>query len=329
MNTQNNKKFLALSYHYVRAPEANKRFPRILGNTVVNFISQVKLLKETYEIISPEEAEGLYYPNGSPFKQDRVSLLFTFDDGLSDQYLVAQILNNLGIKAFFFIPTCILTDGLPANPIIIHYCLAKYGIKSFLNTFNEAANRHGVNIAMPVFTKGADVWKTIAEVKKKINYELGPHESRKILTDVYKNSFLHEYPNALEIMHLTEIQIKNIIQMGHSIGSHSHSHVSIASYKLTDMQIEKELIMPRRTLETRFGTRVIAMSYPFGESMNCLSATKLRQITQDYRLVFSIEKKMNTAATSPLELGRYMPTANDTAESICETLAGIVQKNRD
>ena len=52
--------------------------------------------------------------------------------------------------------------------------------------------------------------------------------SRKILLHIYETTLLEKYPNAMEIMHLTKEQISEMYEMGHSIGTHTHSHISVA-----------------------------------------------------------------------------------------------------
>ena len=113
------KSFVALCYHYVK-PERNP-FPRILGIGINEFQKQLEMLKEKYSIISPKDVLEIYHDSGN--LKEQKNILLTFDDGLSDHYEVAKILNKFSIKAIFFIPTCIINKKLPANPMIIHYCI--------------------------------------------------------------------------------------------------------------------------------------------------------------------------------------------------------------
>ena len=320
MNTKNESRFFALSYHYIRPAKEIDRFPRILGNRINDFVDQIKTLGQHYHFVSPEEILQ-FYRNGKELNtKGKIGLLLTFDDGLSEHHNVARILNDLGIKAFFFIPTCIVKDGLPANPNIIHYCLAEYGVGTFLNSFKKAATVLGVQVSIPEYSHGNDPWKTIAEIKRTVKYNLNSTDSRNILLHIYKNLFYRNHPDALEIIHLTKKQIREIIAMDHSIGSHSHSHPSIASTNLSDAEIEKELVSPKLILEKNFGTEVSAFSYPFGELADCLATRDLLSLTKVYDLAFTIEEKINTPSTSPLELGRYMPTSKDDSSSILQKL---------
>ena len=114
-----NNGYVALCYHYIRSKKKEEPFRRILGNSVDEFYKHIKLLKSNYQVLSPSEVLNFSYDEFS-LDGDKYGLLISFDDGLSDHYRAASILAENGIKAFFFIPTCMLIDWMPANPTIIH-----------------------------------------------------------------------------------------------------------------------------------------------------------------------------------------------------------------
>ena len=133
MSTQSKEQqqigFLSLCYHYIR-PDNDDPFPRLMGTKITEFKNQIKMLKEKFEMISLDDV--LEFINTKIFENNKHKMLLTFDDGLSEHYNAAKILKQFDIKATFFIPTCILKERLPANPMIIHYVIAKYGIEKFL-----------------------------------------------------------------------------------------------------------------------------------------------------------------------------------------------------
>jgi len=324
MKSLNVSNFFVLCYHYVR-PRENDRFPRILGNRTGVFVDHIRQLAQNYFVFSPEQITTLYHSDSVCADTGKKGLLFTFDDGLSDHYQVAEILQDFDIKAFFFIPTCILTDRLPANPTIVHYCLAEYGIEKFLLFFKKAAEEYGIDVVLPSYTRDNSVWKTIAEIKKIIKYKLKSTDSRKILLNIYKNAFLRDHPDAMEIMHLTKSQIKKIIRMGHGIGSHSHTHPSVAAGNLSNQELKLEIISSGVILREMFNVKVNAISYPFGETRDCLKKAELLKITDNYELAFTVEEKINTIGDSPLELGRIAPASTDTSADIQNKLLRITE----
>lgn len=325
-NKQDQDGYLSLCYHYIRPEKKYDRFPRILGNSIDEFRSHIEIVKNNYSIISPDEARNFSCSDFS-FGNGRRNILFTFDDGLSDHYKAAEILSEYGIKAFFFVPTCIFADHLPAGSIIIHYILAKYGITKFLETYREALEEFSLdfNTYNLRYDRGIDdVWDAIAKIKEMINHCLEYADSRKVTTYLYKNLLLRDFPDALAIMHLTKEQIVEMVKMGHSIGAHSKTHISLASRGLTSQIVIDELHQPKKDLESLFNIDLCAIGYPFGEKRDCVSVAQFLSKTKEYELGFTVEPKINFKSTASLDLGRYKITSKDNAEIFSDTLRRLI-----
>lgn len=320
--------FLSICYHYIRPEKKLDNFPRIIGHEISVFEDHLTMLKQNYDLISLDES--LEYLKGNQIFKKKYGALLTFDDGLSDHYEAAKILKENEIKGIFFIPSCIVEDNKPANPIIIHYGLAMFGIERFLDEYKIILESNNIVDKQYVikFEKGVDnVWDVINRIKEMFIYNFDIFTARKILLQIFDQLILSEYPDAMKIMHLTKEKIKKILDMGHSIGTHSHTHVSVGGSNLSKHDFNKEVILPKKILEKEFGTKIIAMSYPFGEKQDCLSTAKLIENTHDFQLAFTISGILNTLTTPPLELGRYQPTSSDDAKKLDNTLKEIVKIN--
>ena len=320
--------YLSLCYHYIRNEKNSDPFPRILGNTSNQFKEHIKMFFENFQLISPSNAVDFSY-NDYNLDENKIGLLLTFDDGLSDHFNAAKILAENNIQAIFFIPTCILKDNLPANPIIIHYCIAKFGITKFLAEYELALKKYLENYQkfLITFTKGVDdPNQTIAKIKNYFKYQFEPKISRKILLQIYETTMLEKYPNSMEIMHLTNEQISEMYEMGHSIGTHTHSHVSVGGSGLSKDEFIQEIVEPKNYLEKTFGKKTDFMSYPFGKIEDCLSSKELIMKTNSYKLVFTVSEILNLKSTSPLELGRYMPTSKDASDLLYNKMNSIIDK---
>ncbi len=323
--------FMSLCYHYVRPNKDNDKFEKLLGSNFKQFNEHLDMLKKlNFNFISLDVIDK-YYNNNNYYMTDKnYGILLTFDDGLSDHYDVAKILYERNIKATFFIPTCIIADELPANPIIIHYFLSVYGIQKFIDIYKKALYYYEIdfdNYSLS-FSKGNDPWEAIAKIKNIFKYQLNYSDSRKVLLYIYRNKLLKDFPNALEIMHLNKKQIKEMIEMGHSIGTHSNSHISIASTDMDSDLFHNEMIFPKLYLEENFNTKVKSISYPFGEKQDCLAEEQLLRKTDKYRLAFTVEPKINTKKTSSFQLGRYMPWSTDDAKELKSVISEIINKNK-
>ncbi len=293
-----------------------------------NFEEHIEMFFDNFELITPENALNFSYGDYK-IQENKIGLLITFDDGLSDHYIAAKILAKHGIKALFFIPTCILEENLPANPIIIHYCIAKFGVLKFVQALNYHLEKNLNNYSSHTiqFIKGKDnPMQTIQKIKKLFKYDLPTTSSRTILLNLYQTMLITTYPDAMKIMHLTKKQISEMLKMGHSIGTHTYSHISIGSTPLNHDEFNQEIVEPKNHLQKYFGIQTDFMSYPFGGVHDCLSSKELIMKTDSYKLVFTVEEIFNTKFTSPFELGRYMPTSMDTSESLYNKMQSMINR---
>lgn len=327
-NVQNG--YLSLCYHYIRDLNSKNQFPRILGNSISDFEKHIDMFLERFKLITPEEASEFSYGNYN-FKENQIGLLLTFDDGLSDHLTVAKILEKYGIKAIFFLPTCILKDELPANPIIIHYCIAEFGLTNFLMEYQKSLEKNtenSQNFQIDFVPEKDNPYDVIAKIKNVFKYELKPPLTRVILLEIYENMFHKKFSNAMEIMHLTKDNVSEILEMGHAIGTHTHSHISVGSSNLSNDEFFNELIEPKNYLDQTFGIKTDFLSYPFGSENDCLSSQQLILKTNAYKLAFTVKEIFNSKSISPLELGRYMPSSTDTPFSLYEKMKNMVYEKK-
>lgn len=321
--------FLALDYHYIHQKEQDGVLRKIYAVDKETFANHLNMAREHCTPITIDDVERYYYDNIA-IGAERLPILFTFDDGLADHFEAAHMLHQAGIRGVFYIPTCVVRDHLPANPIIIHFGIAIHGITTFLQHFHTGLNIFAPQLmagAAIQYEKGADdpnvtIGKIKSVLKKTIPHQLG----RQILIHIYENLILNGYPRALEMMHLTTDQIEEMLRMGHAIGAHSHSHLSIGASALSAYDYQSEIIEPRRYLEKRFNTKVNSLAYPFGLKEDSLDAAALKKIAGEYKLAFTIEKIFNTSSSNPLGLGRYDVWPSDNSEELWKKLKDISKK---
>ena len=318
-------KFFSLCYHYIRKPDDEAHFPRILGTKISDFEDHIKKFKTKFDFLNLDDIYNMYYSK-KEIRPRKPGLLLTFDDGLSDHFEAAKILYENNIQATFFIPTCILRDQLPANPNIIHYCIAQFGVSEFLKIFYNGIDKYGPSFKKyPIeFDKSIDdPWEIIKKIKFLFKYSLTIHDSRNILLFIYKNLLEKKYPNILKNMHLNPSQVDNMVKMNHSLGMHTHNHISIGSSSLTQDDIEKEIIFPKKYFKEQFNTDVYSFSYPYGEPEDILATRELLEHTDEYKIGFTVEEKINNENTSPLEIGRYQVMSNDSSQKIIKCLESM------
>ena len=312
--------FLSLCYHYIRPDDDDTC---LLGTSQSEFEAHLIELGREYEYVSLEQVYDYYHQGVVSW--ERPGLLITFDDGLDDHYAAAQILAEHGIQAAFYIPTCILEERLPANPIIIHYALSRYRISGFLAAYRAAldANELSRDLYDVIILPEDDSWSVIRKIKQRTKYDLGYKNSRAVLLHIYHHQLMAADHEIMETMHLNEQQIAEMISMGHHIGAHSYSHPSIAASRLSGPDYQKEVVDPMLQLQRRFDISIPTMSYPFGGKKDCLELSMSERSEHSYSVVFTVDKKLNQSSTNPLDLGRYMPMSTDTASGVMSILARI------
>ena len=318
--------YVGLCYHYIRPPLERDPHPEILGNSEAAFREHLDMLSKHFEIITPDEAVRFSHAQTPP-RFDRPGVLITFDDGLSDHHRAARILAEHGLRALFFLPTCVLADLEPANPTVIHYGLATHRISGFLDSYHRALDGLGIQCDRYriAYDRARDAaWPTIRRIKATLKYTLSSSEARAVLLHIYRNLLLPENPDMLRAMHLSHDQVREMLNMGHSIGVHSHTHLSVSAARLSDEAFTREIISPQRYLESEFSTEVFALSYPFGGPRDCLTAEELQAVTDGYQLAFTVQEILNTRSTSAFELGRYMPLSTDDADDLREVVERII-----
>lgn len=305
MKTYSN--YIALCLHYVNEMRSSER---ILGNTYSNFIECIEYFITRYPCI---DINNVHFAEGA-----NSGILYTFDDGLNCHYECAKILYKYGIRGIFFIPTCIISDELPANPIIIHYSIAKYGVEKFTSILKKVIEEMKINDYVINFNKDKDdVWNSISTTKNIINYSYDWETTRKILTNIYYRYLRADYPDIMNKMHLSKSQISDMINMGHYIGVHTHNHIAITNSKnVNDSDVYRELVNPKKILKNYFNINSNIFSYPYGEIDKNTYQKFSKIINNNYEKIFTLRRIKNNINTSNDFLGRISPSSNDDIKSL-------------
>lgn len=102
--------------------------------------------------------------------------------------------------------------------------------------------------------------------------------------------------------YMNKQQIKNLSDMGHSIGSHTWDHHRVTKYSEKDWEIQ--LLKPQKQLEAITGKPIRYFSYPFG-LWNAPAIARIKN--ENYKLAFALAQKRDTV--EPLFTVRRMIVA--------------------
>lgn len=136
---------------------------------------------------------------------EKPCLLITFDDGGKSNYdVAAKLLDEFGIKGFFFLPV------------------------SFIDQSQQSL-----------------------DMQKRFYL-------KNIRQDVEKHLSPEEYQP------MTWEEAGDLVSRGHAIGVHTFSHISLRE-NLNFETIEREVVHPKRVLETRFQRKIMSFCWPYGK----------------------------------------------------------------
>ena len=214
----------------------------------IEFQEQIKNLKKFFTIISLPEAIERNKSNN----QIRNSLVLTIDDGFSECYsVIAPILEEEKIPAtFFLIDNCIDNK----NMVWIHkleYLNQTITNEKQINIIKQFVNHtHNNYNSASGFMELSKQWSmTEKDAYVEMIWELSEHES------------IEEWLQKHQPYLITQ-QIKELINAGFSIGSHSATHSSCD--KLDFGELQNEIMDSCNSISKKIGREVKYFSYPFG-----------------------------------------------------------------
>jgi peptidoglycan/xylan/chitin deacetylase (PgdA/CDA1 family) len=190
----------------------------------------------------------------------RPSLAITFDDGQLDNWCYARpVLDQLGVKASFFVPVDSVQNGEP----LWHDRIAMGVLRAFARHPSEAA-RLALEFAPAAPAGKPDPHGMVALAKDFRTDERNRYVERweRLAGDEARpewDSFM------------SWDQLRSLSDSGHEIGSHSMSHAILPL--CTSEEIAREVGESRRILESRLDTRVESFCYPNGDcDARCVGA---------------------------------------------------------
>lgn len=219
----------------------------------------------------------LNYPKVNDKKNTQYVL--TFDDGLKCQALIAsKVLKKFKIKAFFFIFSSIFTNNPDLLEVYRHFRFTKYQkIDHFYKDFFSQINlklKKNVNFFLKKKNKEITEFKKVSPY-----YSLNDIRFRlvrnKFLTNTeYKNIMMflfkkkkYNYKKIIKKLYMNRSDLIKLVNDGHIIGLHSHSHQNLIDTQNIRNQI-KEYKLNKKFLEKIIKKNIYSASYPFGNFNN-------------------------------------------------------------
>ena len=308
---------LAVSYHYVRDTNGS-RFARLNVLPTADFASQVRLLAETRDVLTPDAFLGILDAGGA---FDAPAALLTFDDGLIDHYVtVFPLLRAAGLRAIFFVSSC---SNAPAPQILnvqkVQLLLATLGAERLLLEVERLIEDAG--IARPAEPAHPVLYRYDAardrEVKRLLNYELPYEVADHLLATLFRRHVGDEQEVAQEL-YLTEAMIREMAAAGMTFGFHTRQHRVLS--RLTPAAQRDQIEHGIAWIRELTGQATVPFCYPHGHAHAYTPETVAILRRAGYSMAFTAVRDFTPASAAlRYELPRY-----DT----CDVGAAVAQEQR-
>lgn len=264
---------LVLNYHRIRAAGQTKTDfdDGVFDVDIGTFRRQMLWLRSATQVL--DEAAIHAMAVGGVQSRDRLYSAVTFDDGYIDCFaLVKPVLDELGIRAIFFIPVEILSRRR-----LGWWDQAAYMLKR--------SPRRAVSVRGEMLPLGERLQGSLKRVLDV--FKLEPAERTASLLAELADACGVEPPSDArqdaELM--TWDQVRLLRGAGHSIGSHAWSHRPLAT--LTAEEQSREIRESRSFLQETVGSSIDSFAYPVGGPLHFTETSASLVREAGYRQAFS------------------------------------------
>jgi peptidoglycan/xylan/chitin deacetylase (PgdA/CDA1 family) len=282
---------LVINYHriWARGQLSSEFDDGVFDVDVDTFRLQMQWLRNSTRVLDEEGllqlVEGVEYPEGELLSA------VTFDDGYVDCYTLAKpVLDDLGIRALFFIPVRILQGRQLGWWDIAAYILKK-------------SVRQSVTLRGNVYPLASELSRSL---KRILNiFKLEPAERTSHLLEEIAEACGVEPPSPgrQDVELMTWDQVRDLAASGHAVGSHAWSHRPLAT--LTPDEQAREICDARDALQTEVGRSITSFAYPVGGPSH-FNDTSVRLVREaGHRMAFSFNTGIaELPVTDPYRLPR-------------------------
>lgn len=247
------KEVIILAYHRILDTHDNSIYlfdEELISANSETFLWQIKFLKKHYDVISFSELSERLAGNKTLTGRE---LIITFDDGFSDNYSNAyRLLNSVDIPAAFYISTGYIGGDKTFwfNEVVHAIKVAK---KLSFNMTDETYNFEATK---------ENKQKAIKLVLNKLK-EIPNSERLNAIESLYRDlNFKADNIPASELP-MTWENINEMASNNMEIGSHAISHPILS--RLTDEEMQQEIIDSKKTIESMTKKSCRTIAYPVGE----------------------------------------------------------------
>jgi peptidoglycan/xylan/chitin deacetylase (PgdA/CDA1 family) len=259
-----------VTYHGILPPDYRRIDPTLDGTLVSAdaFRAQLRLLKDRYNIISPEEFLQWCI---SDHKLPSRSVLLTCDDGLRNiLHQMIPILQEVKVHCLFFVTTASLQDTFSRlwhEELYLMFLLAPERVTLRLPELDIDASAVGL-----------EEKRLLREVLMRILSQYKPATRQALLDQIALQLEISgkiaeairirpAWQSRFEMLNIAEL--RQVLSAGMCIGSHTLSHPVLS--RLANQSAWAEISGSRWEMEHSLGRKIWAFAYPFGDSTSVTS----------------------------------------------------------
>jgi peptidoglycan/xylan/chitin deacetylase (PgdA/CDA1 family) len=305
------RSLVVLTYHRIATPglATNPYYDPVVSATPEGFRDQMRMVRERFQVVRADDiAGGSTIPDGG-----KPLAIVTFDDGYRDNHDAAlPILQELQVPATFFIPTDFFErPRLPWWDHVAYVLKTTIAPRLVLKRTDDDASPLTIAFG-PDPTPDARTEAIMRVIRAFLDGEIPDHAP-----------FLNRLENQAEVavdsralgreLFMTWEHLKRLAALGHTIGSHGHSHVPLAT--LADAPQRRDLALSRTILEAAVNRPVRTVAYPYGWPGAFSPRTIELAADVGYTLGFTALEGINQPDSpdfAPLALRRLTVGAGDT-----------------
>ena len=254
------RSLVVLTYHRIapRGDGVDPYYDPVISATPEGFRDHMRLVRDRFQVVRLDDLAG---PATIPDAR-KPSAMVTFDDGYRDNHDAAlPILQELGIPATFFIPTDFLErPRLPWWDHVAYVLKTTTAPRLIVKRTDDDASPIVIDLgAEPSAAARTDA---IMRVIRAVLAGEVPDQAAFLARLEEQAEVAVDSPALGRGLFMSWEHLRRLVALGHSIGSHGHGHVALAS--LPDAPQRRELALSRTILEAAVRTPVKAVAYPYG-----------------------------------------------------------------
>jgi peptidoglycan/xylan/chitin deacetylase (PgdA/CDA1 family) len=296
---------LVLTYHRIveGGSATNLYYDPVISATPEGFEEQVRHLAGRFHVVDlPYLAHMASYGSALASTvscKGKPLALITFDDGYQDNAQTAlPILRKLGVPATFFVTSGFLSQvQLPWWDHIAYVLKQTQARRLTLERF--AGDAHPILISLePDLGLGGCAAAIMTVIRAFLQGEI-PDEHWFLAELNEQGQVAVDTVRLGQDLFMNLDQLRNLLNAGMSIGSHSQTHRKLGELDETGQRTE--LAESKHFLESSLGIKVQALAYPFG-GLNAFTETT-RELAREvgYTLAFSSLEGANRPGTRDFE----------------------------